>query len=865
MYQLVVAANVALQHAKTHEELYQRVCHAAVENDCFLTCAILTPNPGSKWVRVEEVAGQSADALREARISLDSTTAEGQGLVGQAFHTRQVCISNDFLHDERTKPWQDAARAGGVASGATVPLLFGSVPIGVLILYSSQLNAFEGEVVELLSRLADSITFALANFEREVDRTCAEDNLRASEEKYRGILETLQEPYYEVDLQGRPIMYNAAYFRTLGYTPEEVMGSNTTRHTPEMAKVVADAFQRVRETGLPQQDLYWEYIHRNGSAVQVQGSVNLIRNAAGEPTGFRGIFRDVTESRKTEEALRLSEARFRALTNLSSDWYWELDAGHCFTRMESRREKRQSGESYLIGRQIWQTGFELDTGWDGFIDMLHGHLPFRDVIMHRVTSKGEPFYISASAEPVFDGAGNFAGYRGVSREITEQKIAEDRIQYLATHDGLTTLPNRLMFSHLLSNAIKTAARYQRGFAILFVDLDRFKFINDTLGHDAGDKLLQEITTRFKHALRSSDVIARLGGDEFVVLVQETNDGQQAATVARKLLSEAIKPVMLAGQECRVTASIGIALFPVDGNDEQSLMKNADIAMYYAKEEGKNNFQFYSDEIKTHSLERLALEANLRHALERNELSLHYQAKLDLQKGTINGVEALLRWNSPALGSVSPVQFIPVAEETGLIVPIGRWVLETACAQNVAWQQLGLPPICMAVNLSVRQFSDPHLLHDIADVLEASGMSPTLLELEITEGMVIQHPAQALTLLSAIKDMGVRLAIDDFGTGYSSLGQLKNFPIDTLKIDRSFIRDLATDAGDRAITEAIIAMGKTLSMTVVAEGVETTEQEAFLREHACDEMQGYFFSKPIPAGEFAALLRTHSEQMLKVGA
>ncbi len=863
MYQVVVATNTALQRAKTHEELYRRVCDAAVENDRFLTCAILSPNPGSKWVRVEEVAGRGADTLRQLRISLDITTVEGRGLVSQAFHTRQVCISNDYLHDERTKPWHAAGETLGAASCAAIPLLFGGVPIGVLIIFSAHLHAFEGPVVELLSHMADSITFALANFEREVDRTCAEDNLRASEEKYRSILETLQEAYYEVDLQRRPILYNAAYFRMLGFTPEEVMGTNHTRHTPEMAKVVSDAFQQVRETGESKQDMVWEYIHKNGSIVQVQGSVNLIRNAAGEPTGFRGIFRDVTERRKTEEALRLSEERFRALTNLSSDWYWELDADYLFTRMESRREKRRTGQSHIIGRPIWDADFEIDDGWEKQIDVLKVHLPFRDVIMHRVTSRGAPFYISASAEPVFDSSGNFAGYRGVSREITEQKIAEDRIQYLATHDGLTGLPNRLMFSHLLNNAIKTASRYQRRFAILFVDLDRFKSINDTLGHDAGDRLLQEITKRFKHAVRSSDVIARLGGDEFVVLVQETHDGIQASTVARKLLSEAIKPVDLAGQECRVTASIGVAMFPTDGLDEQSLMKNADIAMYYAKEEGKNNFQFYSHEIKTHSLERLALEANLRHALERDEFSVHYQAKLDLKTGTINGVEALLRWNSPALGNVSPVQFIPVAEETGMIVSIGKWVLATACAQNVAWQREGLPSICMAVNLSVRQFSDPNLLQEIADVLNATGMDARLLELEITEGMVIQHPAQALTLLNAIKALGVRLAIDDFGTGYSSLGQLKNFPIDTLKIDRSFIRDIATDAGDRAITEAIIAMGKTLSLTVVAEGVETAEQEAFLREHFCDELQGYYFSKPVPPDNFADLLRTNSGRQRKV--
>ncbi len=496
----------------------------------------------------------------------------------------------------------------------------------------------------------------------------------------------------------------------------------------------------------------------------------------------------------------------------------------------------------------------LPGGWDDYRALLDARQSFRDIVMQRMAQGKSPYYISMSGEPMFDASGAFIGYRGISREITEQKVAEEHIHHMARHDGLTGLPNRLLFSSLLNAALKTAARYKRSFAVMFIDLDRFKFINDTLGHEAGDTLLKEITGRFKEALRASDVIARLGGDEFVVLVQEVPDRDHAATVARKLLSTAIRPVMLLGQECRVTASVGISLYPGDGEDEQTLMKNADSAMYHAKEEGKNNFQFYSSEISTQTLERLTLESNLRRAMERREFTLAYQAKVDLKSGRITGVEALLRWHNAELGAVSPAKFIPVAEETGLIVHIGRWVMKTACEQNVAWQRQGLPPISMAVNLSVRQFSDEHLVDDVAAILQETGMAPQLLELEITEGMIVHNVERAIKLLTAIKQLGVRLAIDDFGTGYSSLGQLKNFPIDTLKVDRSFIRDLATDSEDKAITSAIIAMGKTLSLTVVAEGVETVEQQAFLREQACDEMQGYYFSKPIAADDFAALLR-----------
>jgi len=354
-------------------------------------------------------------------------------------------------------------------------------------------------------------------------------------------------------------------------------------------------------------------------------------------------------------------------------------------------------------------------------------------------------------------------------------------------------------------------------------------------------------------------VARLGGDEFVVMLQEVGDATQVSTVARKILSAVIKPVPIAGQECRVTASIGISMFPADATDESTLMKNADAAMYLAKEEGKNNFQFYSKDLKSKSLEKMALETNLRHALECKEFSLQYQAKQNLKSGAITGVEALLRWHNAELGQVSPAQLIPVAEETGLIVPIGKWVLRTACEQSAAWRREGLPPICMAVNLSPRQFADPELLDEIALVLRDTGLPAHLLELEITEGMVMHNPDRAIKLLRAVKEMGVRIAIDDFGTGFSSLSQLKSFPIDTLKVDRSFIRDVSTDPDDKAITEAIIAIAKKLSLNVVAEGVETQAQAAFLREHACDEMQGFLFSKPVSPEAFADLLRDHASR------
>jgi diguanylate cyclase (GGDEF)-like protein len=437
----------------------------------------------------------------------------------------------------------------------------------------------------------------------------------------------------------------------------------------------------------------------------------------------------------------------------------------------------------------------------------------------------------------------------------EAKIAyAERVEYLAYHDGLTSLPNRSLFSKMLSQSISEASRYHRQLAVLFLDLDRFKHINDTLGHDAGDQLLQEVAQRITACLRASDTVARLGGDEFVILLPELSEDKYVAITAQKVLSTIARPFNLQDHEFRVTASIGISVFPQDGLDEQTLKKNADIAMYQAKQQGKNNFQFYSEKLNTDSLERLTLELSLRHALERQEFQLHYQAKRDIRSGQITGMEALLRWDHPDLGIVAPMQFIPIAEETGLIVPIGKWVLKTACLQNVAWQQQGLPHLGMAVNLTARQFADENLLTDLAAILAETGMEASLLELEIAESLLMQDVKRALSVLTGLKHLRIRIAIDDFGIGYSSLSALKQFPLDSIKIDRSFICDVTSVSEDKALTEAIIAMGRTLSLTVVAQGVETKEQADFLRENACDEFQGFYFNRPVPADQFTMLLQ-----------
>jgi diguanylate cyclase (GGDEF)-like protein len=439
------------------------------------------------------------------------------------------------------------------------------------------------------------------------------------------------------------------------------------------------------------------------------------------------------------------------------------------------------------------------------------------------------------------------------RILRHRKRLQDQIKQMAFFDSLTTLPNRTLLYQRLEHAITRRRDDGHQLAVLFMDLDRFKIINDSLGHAAGDVLLRQVGERLRKQVRDGDTVSRMGGDEFVVLVENFEHISAVSRLAGQLVGQVSTPYLLEDKDCHVTASIGISIFPVDGKDSQSLVKMADIAMYRAKDLGRNNYQYYSPSMNVHTLERLEFESDLRHALERDELVLHYQPKLDILSGRITGTEALLRWNHPRHGLVAPNDFIPLAEETGLIGPIGEWVFATACARNKGWQRRGFSNLTIAVNLSARQFADPQLLSKLSRIIQSSGMDTSTLELEITESMVMAHGASAVEVLEALKATGVHITIDDFGTGYSSLAYLKRLPIDSIKIDRSFIRDIPGDSGGAKITRAVIALAHSLKLQVIAEGVETEAQLAFLRSLHCDEFQGFYLYRPLPESEMDAVL------------
>jgi diguanylate cyclase (GGDEF)-like protein/PAS domain S-box-containing protein len=483
------------------------------------------------------------------------------------------------------------------------------------------------------------------------------------------------------------------------------------------------------------------------------------------------------------------------------------------------------------------------------------------IIEPLLQADGTQVWLNTNKIPLHDAEGNVVGILGTFEDITERQIVQEKIRYQAMHDLLTGLPNRTLFNEQLSVSLTQACNSQSMLAVMFLDLDRFNTINDTLGHAVGDRLLQEVAKRLSSCLRQNDILARWGGDEFTLLVSQTSSAEEVAKIAQRLLN-ALKPAFnLEGhsQACRstslhISSSIGITLYPQDGEDAETLLRNADAALHRAKQQGRNNFQFYTAAMNSQACELLVLENELHHALKRREFVVYYQPQVNTTTGEITGMEALVRWQHPKFGLVAPDKFIPLAEETGLIVPIGEWVLKTACAQNKAWQDAGLPPLRVAVNLSVRQFQQPLLLNIVSQTLQETGLSPQFLDLEITETIAMQNVELTKAILSELHQMGVYLSIDDFGTGYCSLGYLKQFPLHTLKIDKSFVRDLATEPQNAGIINAIMMLGRGFNLRVIAEGVETEAEKDCLRSFQCEEMQGYLSSPPLPAEEATKLLQ-----------
>ena len=575
----------------------------------------------------------------------------------------------------------------------------------------------------------------------------------------------------------------------------------------------------------------------------------------------RQLQHEVAERRLVEQHLRASEARFRDLTEMTSDWFWETDTEMRFTEVSGGGLMAPTPAGHPdspLGKRRWELPVSGVTPeqWAEHRRLLEDRLPFRDFSYQIRARTGELRWCSVSGKPVFED-GVFTGYRGTGSDITERKLTEQRIEFLAYHDPLTGLPNRVLLEDRLEQAIAQAERGHHGLALVFMDLDNFKKINDSLGHATGDALLKEVAARLKRCVRDTDTISRQGGDEFVLVLGGLHGAEGSLPVLTKIMESLQEPFVCEGNELSTSASMGVALYPQDGNCFDILRKKADMAMYRAKEAGRNTYRFFDEAMDEEAVEHLLMRSGLRRAIERGEFVLHYQPQVDIASGRVVGVEALLRWEHPEFGLVQPGRFIPVAEESGLIVPIGAWVIEEACRQAMVWRRAGLPDLVMAVNLSAAQFRRSGIEDTVAQALQRSGLVPALLELELTESILLQDVEQVLATVQRLKQLGVQLAIDDFGTGYSSLSYLKRFDIDKLKIDQGFVRDLASDPDDAAIVRAIIQMAHSLGLRAIAEGVETAELLQQLRGFGCDEAQGYHYARPMPAAEFEHYLTQRS--------
>jgi len=714
--------------------------------------------------------------------------------------------------------------------------------------------------------------------------------LRESEQRYRYMFEANPLPMWIRDEQTMAILgVNEAALQSYGYSREEFLRLKSADIVAEedLDRYLETMSRRDPKKGFTSQ---WRHRRRGGGLIDVE-TVSHACELDGRPARLT-LVNDITERKRAERRAQMEHTVNRVLAEAESvadalpqvlraigeagGWVygarWELDKPtnllRCaetwcvkspmvegflaYSRVRTQTPGASSGPIHQVwasNAPVWIEDIALSGGTRRAPEALKAGL--RSVFAFPIMV-GDGFYGVVEffghepSEPDQDLMRFASILGGQIGQFIARKQAEKNLQFFASHDPLTGLFNRTMFNDRVQQALAQAGRFERSVSLLFIDLDGFKNVNDTLGHNAGDMMLAELANRLRTTLREGDVVGRMGGDEFVVLIEEFAEANQVAEVAKKVLDTIARPVALQGKECQVTASVGISIYPDDGKDAQTLLKNADIAMYLVKQQGKNSFRFYSPQMNVHLMERLSLESSLRRAMERGELTLDYQPKVGVRDGQVSGVEALMRWQHPTQGVISPSEFVPVAEDVGLISAIGEWALHTACQQVRAWREQGLPLLRMAVNLSQKQFLQDNLLQVVREALHQTLVDPSRLELEITEEMAIHNPERAARLLAQFKELGVRVVIDDFGTGYSSLSFLKRLPIDSVKIDRSLIAGLTRDADATALTRGVVAMAHSLGIAVTAEGVETREQWEFLHQLGCEEMQGNYFSPPVAA-------------------
>lgn len=857
LYAALSQCNQAIVRCTSEDELFRQICNDVVTFGGIKMAWIGLTDQQTGRVDCVAAFGTGTDYLEGIRITVDANDPYGRGPVGISIRENKPVWCQDFQNDPLTKPWHGRAALVGWGAIASLPLCRSGRAIGAFVLYATMTNFFDEATRKLLIEMADDISFALDNFEREAARKQVENALRSSE---KSLLDAQQ-----VGSIGSYISELSADVWRSSETLDDILGigADYPRTTAGWMALIHPVHRVAMRSFLDSliaehQTIENEFriVRANDGAerwVMVRGRTEY--DSKDHPLHVTGIIQDITLRKESEAQLELAAKVFEQ----SGEGFLITDANRNIIRVNQAFTTISGyGEADVLGQnpRMLASGKQdknfFSAMWES-IDTL-GH--WQGEILDR-RKDGSLYSKWLSISRVRDAQGKVTHYVGIFNDITQQKQDEEHIQRLAHFDALTGLPNRVLLNDRISHALSMAQRNQTQLAVLFLDLDHFKNVNDSLGHRIGDELLVQVAARLSEAIREEDTVSRLGGDEFILVLQDS-DADGAAHVSEKLIESIARPYRIEHHDLVITPSIGIAMFPTDGEDFESLSKCADVAMYRAKNDGRNNFRFFTTEMQANSTRRLKLENALRNAQERNQLSLHYQPQMSLASGLIIGAEALLRWSHPEFGMVSPAEFIPIAEDSGLILSIGEWVLRTAINQMKIWIDGGMNAMVIAVNLSAVQFRNPKLPALVTQILDEAQLPPQYLELELTEGVAMDDPLGAIAIMDDLHDRGVRMSIDDFGTGYSSLSYLKRFKVYKLKIDQSFVSDLTEDPEDKAIVKAIINLASSLGLQTIAEGVETEGQLAFLNEQGCNEMQGYHLSKPLPAEQFVAFMREKSQ-------
>ncbi len=845
------ACNRALVRNADEQQLLNAICRVVVDTAGyrFAWVGYIERDP-RKSARPVAWAGRE-DGYLSAWPMVWADVPEGQGPFGLAVRTGTPVAMN-VADDPRFQPWREEATKRGFASTIALPLSLDGKVFGTLSIYAADPDAFDSQETDLLTELASDLAFGIGVLRERVERRRAENALRASEARLRKAQQIAHMGNWEWDMSSDSFRCSPETARVLGlagrHCPRNRAEFLGAVHPDDRGKVDA-ALHRTAEHRAPF-NLDYRLVTADGSTKVIHCLAETVSDPTGEPQKMVGVVQDISRRKEIEDSLRQSATVFEC----TADGVVITDAERRIVAVNPAYS-RITGylAEEVMGRNpgVIKSGMHDRTFYRAMYDSLAQTGQWQGEIYNR-RKNGEVYPEWLTVSTVRNEQQTVTHYVGVFSDISAIKESQRKLDHLAHHDPLTGLPNRLLLLERVDHALTVARRHEHAVAVMFLDLDRFKNINDSLGHPAGDDLLREVAARLTRQMREEDTVARLGGDEFVILLEDSPTVVDIGHVARKILSALEAPFSLNGREVYITASVGVAISPRDGDDARTMLKNADAAMYRAKELGRNTYQYYTADLTAAACERFELENSLRRAIDRREFELHYQIQVSARTGEVTGVEALVRWHHPELGLIPPDRFIPLAEETGLILPLGRWILSAACLQAAAWRREGYPPIRMAVNLSGRQLADEGLPAAVRAAIEDSGIDPHLLELELTESALMANP-QAAHILQSLKAGGVELAIDDFGTGYSSLGRLQRFPIDRLKIDRSFVEHIVCNPDDQSIATAIIAMAHSLEMEVVAEGIEDRAQLTTLVRHQCDEMQGYYFSRPLPAEQAAALL------------